>query len=149
MKVKYKKIYFDKFNDEPIAVFEDKKGKMFFFNVSCKTAEDILSIKDTCKPTILRSVFVDMFIQSKAEVRDLALTGKKFDSVFGSLQVSMQGKDFSYSLGSDEVILLSVILNKTIDINPDIFYTFAETETVNDYFEESYATGRIFESLVH
>lgn len=149
MEVKYKKIYYDKFNDEPLAVFEDVDGKFYFFNVSCKTAEDILSLKTSRKPTILRSVFLDMFMQSKAEVIDLTLNDKKYNDVFGNIQISMQGKDFSYSLESDEVILLSVMLNKNIEVNPDIFYSIFEDEKMDDYIKESFAANRLFDTLVN
>lgn len=128
----FETLYYDETNDRPMAVCRNSLHRPFLFELSCKTAEDILNVQNKKGSPLLSSLFIDLVRYGEARIIKISITESSQKGYLGLLKLKIKDKIKKYQLKCDELILLSVMFKKSITVNPALFLEPAE----NSYEEE-------------
>lgn len=136
MILRFDTLYFDEANDRPVAVCRNRLHRPFLFELSCKTAEDILNVLNKKGSPLLSSLFIDLVRYGGAKILKISITENRNDNYMGVLRLKIKDKVKRYHLNCDELILLSVMFKKSIAVNPALFLELPEHSPEYSYEED-------------
>ncbi|MCG8571590.1 MAG: hypothetical protein MJB14_15755 [Spirochaetes bacterium] len=138
MQLKFDKIFYDCNNEIPIAVCIDSYSRPFFFQLSDKTAENILVYQKNKNMNMVHDFFVDLYRYSNARILKISILKSSYDGLEGVLKINIKHKVKQYQLKADELILLAVLFNRPLYVNPNVFFSSLEKinkkPEVSDYY---------------
>ena len=140
MVLKFKNIFYDNKNDVPVAILSDKNNNAYPFKLSCKTAEKILNYIEDKETDLFNFIFLDLFKYGHAKILNLSLAEYRFNMYMGNLVIRINDNVKKYQLTADEIILLSVLFDKRVKVNPDIFTALVD-EAEEKYNNCEYSPG--------
>ncbi|HNZ27572.1 MAG TPA: hypothetical protein PLG34_05145 [Spirochaetota bacterium] len=116
MKLKFKKIFYDRSYNAPVAVLRDKNYDFYFFRISHDFAVKILDAIENNNGGSIGTT-------NKA---NLSLTDYINGEYRGEIEYMDNGKIYCQERSCGEIIYRSVIDDSYIDASPKIFFKFLE-----------------------
>jgi hypothetical protein len=142
----FDQIIYDNIYDYPLVILKNETDKSCYFRISHHSASDIIEYtknKNSTKSN-LKNIIADIFKFSEGTIEKLSIEKFETDSYNGYADLSINGRKFCYYLCLDDLIIISILFNKKIEIDPVIFYEsiLPEQEKINIDKAERYISGR-------
>jgi len=116
MKLKFKKIFYDKTYNEPVAVLRDKNYDFYFFRISHDYAVKIIDAIENKNGDSVETI----------NKTSLSLTNYINGEYRGEIEYMDNDKIYCQERSCGEIIYRSVIDDSYIDASPKIFFKFLE-----------------------
>lgn len=131
MKINFKGIKFD-YNGDPIAVFESRKGKRFFFHIEIITVKYIVEILKKDNISVLKNnIYFSLIKDKNFKIEEISIREYRLNNYFGEIILSDSNKNyFKYTLIIDDIVLFSIYFNSEIVIRPSVFYKFLDNTKI-------------------
>ncbi|OHD06470.1 MAG: hypothetical protein A2086_01790 [Spirochaetes bacterium GWD1_27_9] len=140
MDLNFNNLFYDFKSDTPIAILNDNLGKSFYFKISPNIANQIINFLENDRKITnnMYNIFIDVLNNSSCNINKLTIEKFENGNYTGYFQVKIEDKVFYYYLSSDDIILLSVLFDRFVEIDPFVFYDFLEPQNDVLYSEKLY-----------